>query len=66
MMYPKNLFAPSRNTYLLLPKQATELYQCLNYTSHIEETEWKILHLSDKYQSAFDLLCTILIFDKNP
>ncbi len=52
------------------PEQAIKLRQCLNHinelSKHLEEIEREILHLSDKYQAALDLIRTVPGFDKNP
>lgn len=51
------------------PEQAIKLRQCLNHIDelekHLEEIEREILHLSDKYQDALDLIRTVPGFDKN-
>ena len=45
------------------PQQAVKLRQRLNHINelkkHLVEIEWKILHLSDKYQAALDLIHTV-------
>ena len=52
------------------PEQANKLRQCLNHIDesekHLEEIEREILRLSDKYQTALDLIRTVPGFDKNP
>ena len=52
------------------PEQAIKLRQCLNHIdeleNHLEEIEREILHLSDKYQVALDLIRTVPGFNKNP
>ena len=50
------------------PEQAIKLRQCLNHinelSKHLEEIEREILHFSDKYQAALDLIRTVPGFDK--
>ena len=52
------------------PEQAVKLRQCLNHTDELEmylrEIKREILRLSDKYQTAFNLIRTVSGFDKNP
>ena len=52
------------------PEQAIKLRQCLNHIDelkkHLVEIEREILHLSDKYQAALELMRTVPGFGKNP
>ena len=55
---------------VISPEQAVKLRQCLNHIDelekHLDEIEQEILHLSDKYQAALDLIRTAPGFNKNP
>ena len=55
---------------VISPEQAVKLRQCLNHIDelekHLDEIEQEILHLSDKYQAALDLIRTTPGFNKNP
>lgn len=52
------------------PEQAIKLRQCLYHIDElevrIENVTQEILHISDKYQAALDLIRTVPGFDKNP
>ena len=51
-------------------EQAVKLRQCLDHIDelqkHISEVEQEILRLSDKYETALNLIRTVPGFDKNP
>lgn len=51
-------------------EQAMKLRQCLDHidelNKHISEIEQEILRLSDKYETALNLIRTVPGFDKNP